>query len=371
MKFHFSKISEKTSPDDSSNGLARVSCSANQQWTGGNFTMPWWVFETPALFNDPPMRDEDWVRHHSWLRHLPEPTRFYQFMYGLWPIVAWCTLVSVLVGIYAEILQPKPGWPVAVSTAYIQPFILTSFAVALLLVFRANSSYDRWWEARRAFGNMYNCVRNLSRMTSAWLGQSDPATNDEILKWASILGAAAATFLRDDPDFLLEHADKLSSEEMKWVLTMPQPPVAAMQVISNLLRQCSTLQTYERCELERQLASFDMVLGACERIRRQCIPLAYTRQTSRFIVAYLTFMPFGLWAYTEWLTIPVMTVLSLLLIGIENIGIQLEQPMMVLPLSSLASGCRAAVEGVAIAQTGAVRFGGKFRDTSDIERGAV
>lgn len=214
---------------------------------------------------------------------------------------------------------------------------------------------------------MYNCVRNLSRLTSTWLDPKDSERNAEILRWASILGAAAMTFLRDDPDFLLEHEDKLSSDEMKWLLAMPQPPVVAMQVISSLLK-CSSLETYERCEIEKQLAAFDIVLGACERIRRQCIPMAYTRQTSRFIVTYLTFMPFGLWAYTHWLTIPVMSVISMLLIGIENIGIQLEQPMMVLPLSSLAMGCRAAVEGVAKAQAGAVKFA---KRDGDIERAVL
>jgi putative membrane protein len=200
------------------------------------------------------------------------------------------------------------------------------------------------------------CVRNLVRMTSTWLPlKEQPDIGVNIVRWASILGAAACTFLRDDPDFLLEHEDLLTESEMDWLLSRPQPPVAALQVISSLLHR-SSLETYERCEIERQLAAFDIVLGACERIRRQCIPLAYTRQTSRFLITYITFMPFGLWAYTHWLTIPIMCVITMLLVGVENIGIQCEQPLMVLPLSSLAAGCRAAVEGVAISQAGAAKF---------------
>ncbi len=335
----------------------RSAATATQQWTGGRSSaVPWWMFETPNLFNDPPMTDTMWVQHHSWLRHLPEPVRFFSLIYGLWPIIAWSTLVTVLVGLYAELLQGKNGWPNAVMTGYLQPFILTSFAVALLLVFRTNSSYDRWWEARKSFGLMYNCVRNIVRLTSAWLPPSEqPDIGVNIVRWASILGAAAMTFLRDDPNFLLEHEDLLTEAEMDWLLSRPQPPIAVLQVISSLLRR-SSLETYERCEIERQLASFDIVLGACERIRRQCIPLAYTRQTSRFLITYVTFMPFGLWAYTHWLTIPIMMVITMLLVGVENIGIQCEQPLMVLPLSSLAAGCRAAVEGVGISHAGAIKF---------------
>lgn len=48
----------------------------------------------------------------------------------------------------------------------------------------------------------------------------------------------------------------------------------------------------------------------------------------------------------EWLTIPVMAVLTFLLVGIENIGIQIEQPLTVLPLRALAMGCRAVVDAV-------------------------
>lgn len=137
----------------------RNAATAAQQWAGGRASVPWYMFETPNLFRDPPMSDETWVKHNSWIRHLPEPVRFFSLIYGLWPIIAWSTVVTVLVGLYAEFVQGKNGWPSAVMTGYLQPFILTSFAVALLLVFRTNSSYDRWWEARKSFGLMYNVCR--------------------------------------------------------------------------------------------------------------------------------------------------------------------------------------------------------------------
>ena len=54
--------------------------------------------------------------------------------------------VSTGVALYAHYLQPKPGWPVAASADYMIVFQLTSFAVALLLVFRTNTAHSRWWE---------------------------------------------------------------------------------------------------------------------------------------------------------------------------------------------------------------------------------
>lgn len=64
----------------------------------------------------------------------------------------WALQVSLVVALYATYLQPKPGWPVAVSGDYMIVFQLTSFAVALLLVFRTNTAHSRWWEVRRRVG---------------------------------------------------------------------------------------------------------------------------------------------------------------------------------------------------------------------------
>ena len=56
-----------------------------------------------------------------------------------------------------------PGhWP-HVTLALGQGFNLTAFALSLLLVFRTNSSYDRWWEARKLWGGVVNRCRDIVR----------------------------------------------------------------------------------------------------------------------------------------------------------------------------------------------------------------
>lgn len=52
------------------------------------------------------------------------------------------------------------------------------------------------------------------------------------------------------------------------------------------------------------------------------VPRLPCSHTSRFIIVYLTFLPFALWGYLGWLLLPVSVVLTFLLLGIENIGIQ-------------------------------------------------
>jgi hypothetical protein len=65
---------------------------------------------------------------------------------------------------FITLQQPKKGWPQATSRDYLVPFTLTSFAVSLLLVFRTNSSYSRWWEARMQVGGLVNRCRSVARM---------------------------------------------------------------------------------------------------------------------------------------------------------------------------------------------------------------
>ena len=55
-----------------------------------------------------------------------------------------------------------PGWP-ALSLTTGDAFNQTSFALSLLLVFRTNSSYSRWEEARKAWGQLANRARDFAR----------------------------------------------------------------------------------------------------------------------------------------------------------------------------------------------------------------
>lgn len=66
-----------------------------------------------------------------------------------------------------------------------------------------------------------------------------------------------------------------------------------------------------------------MCLGTCcRRLLLLLFHLPLRRHTSRFIICYLTFLPFALWSYLGWVLLPTMVILAFLLLGIENIGIQ-------------------------------------------------
>jgi predicted membrane chloride channel (bestrophin family) len=108
------------------------------------------------------------------------------------------------------------------------------------------------------------------------MAPEEAALTRDIVRWDSALCASACAFLREDASFLGAGAGALTPAETEWLCSAQQPPVAALQVISALLKR-SSLSVYERAAVEQQLGAFDVALGALERIRSQTIPLAYTR----------------------------------------------------------------------------------------------
>eukprot|EP00887_Chlorella_sp_A99_P002774 scaffold6.g2774.t1 len=296
-----------------------------------------------TLFQDQPYSEpRTWDLHISWRRHLPEPLVFVRVLTNLAPIVIWCTAVATVVTCFNRLLQPKAGWPVFSAANWAVIFQLTSFVLGLLLVFRTNAAYDRWWEARKACGSMLNCVRNTQRMAISWMGPEDEAALQALTRWNAALAALAFAYLCAR-DAHYEHAeDLLSKEELAEAKRVRQPPMLALGVMSALLARTS-LDPWERLAIEEQLTKMENMIGACERIASQPLPLAYTRHTSRFLVVWLSFLPFGLAEVYGWVTIPIVGVTAFLLAAVENVGIHIEQPMRVLPMARFAVGCKGAV----------------------------
>ena len=84
-------------------------------------------------------------------------------------------------------------------------------------------------------------------------------------------------------------------------------------------------------------------LGACERVFRAPIPLVYTRHTGRFITSFMVLVPLAMWepmrgTWNHWGTIPASAALAVFLFGIEELGIQIEEPFGILPLEALCDG---------------------------------
>ncbi|HEX8201640.1 MAG TPA: bestrophin family ion channel, partial [Isosphaeraceae bacterium] len=76
---------------------------------------------------------------------------------------------------------------------------LVGVALGLLLVFRTNASYDRFWEGRRMWGAIVNETRNLARATRVFL-RDDPALLGTVVRWTIAFAYASMHSLRGRSD---------------------------------------------------------------------------------------------------------------------------------------------------------------------------
>lgn len=133
-----------------------------------------------------------------------------------------------------------------------------------------------------------------------------------------------------------------------------------LQVLSELVEQCSVSDVKEN-NMFATLHSMGDNIGVCDKLLRYPIPLAYTRHTSRFMIIWLSAMPFTMWDICGWGVVPLTTVIAYLLLGIDEIGVQIEEPFGILPLEDMVADIHLEIDAMVDRQdivTDLLRAGG-------------
>jgi len=203
---------------------------------------------------------------------------------------------------------------------------LLGFAISMLLVFRTNTAYDRWWEGRRLWGGLVNSSRNLAVKLSALL------QNDE---------SSRKFFVQIIPTFCYELKAHLQSEETKWQLDeKPHPEIPNFdrnghvpnQVVKKMIGKLQQLGREDRLSAEQllfinpELTSFLDICGACERIKNTPIPYSYSVFIKKFIFLYVLTLPIGLVFSLGYIAIPVVVFVFYVLGSLELIAEEIEEP---------------------------------------------
>jgi putative membrane protein len=156
---------------------------------------------------------------------------------------------------------------------------LLGFVISLLLVFRTNTAYERWWEGRKLWGALVNTSRNLALKLNAAV----PADHPSRPVLADAIGGYAATLkdhLRDaaPPGHPIRHA----------------PNAVAARLFADIedLRREGILSLEHLVNLNADLTALTDICGACERIKKTPIPYSYSLFIKKFVFAYIVTMPF-------------------------------------------------------------------------------
>lgn len=224
--------------------------------------------------------------------------------------------------------------------------------IALILAFRVNTGYNRFWEARALWGQTVNTCRNLSRLVRAY-AEVDEAAATRYATQIVAFAHAMRRHLRGETD-APEIARLLDDESFAALAAAPHRPVHAAAELSRRLADMVRARALRRkygVEAELLVAALVNTLGGCERIRKTPTPLGLVLLMERFIAIYLATLPFMLLERVELLTPLVTALLAYPILMIDALGAELDDPFghaaNSLPLSRICATIEHDLLGVA------------------------
>ncbi|WP_435011003.1 bestrophin family protein [Tundrisphaera lichenicola] len=204
---------------------------------------------------------------------------------------------------------------------------LVGFALGTLLVFRTNTSYDRFWEGRKLWGSIVNESRNLARLSSIHL-KDDPQLFRSVVRWTVAWSHSVMNSLRGTTN-LGPAAEKLPPGEVQAVLESGHVPLEISRKITGLLieaRDKGLVSDIVLTTLDQNVQLMIDYLGGCERIKKTPLPFAYMVHIRRALVLYCFTLPFALVDSYGWGSIVGTLLVAYIFFGIEEIGVEIENP---------------------------------------------
>ena len=199
---------------------------------------------------------------------------------------------------------------------------MLGFVISLLLVFRTNTAYDRWWEGRKLWGALVNNSRNLTLKLAVML----PDEKDKqyfrkmIPRYAQILhqhlnNEDTSKQLFEDVDLEIDHHKHKPNQVAKLLFQK----INALYVLKKISGDQLII-------LNSEVQSFTDICGACERIKNTPIPYSYSAFIKKFIFFYVMTLPFGYAFSLGYFTAPVVVFIFYVLASLELIAEEIEDP---------------------------------------------
>ena len=204
---------------------------------------------------------------------------------------------------------------------------LLGFVIGLLLVFRTNTAYERWWEGRKNWGALVNNSRNFAMKINAMLPAEDKESR--ILYRALIPNYVYAMkeHLRDGVKL-----DELEDNEFQQKMDLVKFHHIPNQIAQAMYKRLQKVYTEGKISgnqlitIDRELNAFTDIIGACERIKKTPIPFSYNLFLKKFIFAYTLTLPFGLAYDLHYWTIPICTFILYIFGSLELLAEEIEDP---------------------------------------------
>lgn len=221
---------------------------------------------------------------------------------------------------------------------------MLGFVISLLLAYRTNTAYDRWWEGRKMWGSLVNSSRNLAlKLAVILIEENDRVYFKKMIPgYASILhkhlkDSEIAKQLFDDVDLEIDNHKHRPNQIAKMLF----------QKVNNLYVS-KKITGEQLIILNNELQSLTDICGACERIKNTPIPYSYSAFIKKFIFIYVLTLPFAYVFILGYYVIPVVVFIFYVLASLELIAEEIEDPFggdaNDLPTKKIASNIKKHIE---------------------------
>jgi ion channel-forming bestrophin family protein len=216
-------------------------------------------------------------------------------------------------------------WPAPFpAAAGIGPFTLVGIALSIFLSFRNNTCYDRWWEARKAWGALIAEARGLARLLAVLLPEEE-ALRAACLRRLSGFAHALRARLRGEDEAAAARPWLAPGEAPGGASAADAVLLALSADLAGALRR-GLLSDILFAHVEARVAALSQIQTACERLQGTPLPFAYTLLLYRTAWIFCLLLPFGLAASLGWATPAVAALVAYTFFGLDALGDELEEP---------------------------------------------
>lgn len=251
-------------------------------------------------------------------------------------------LISVGGAFLVEYERPYlPELPVTIAA-----FLGT--AITLILSFKLNQSYDRWWEARKVWGAIVNDSRTLVRQALSFT--SDHAEVQATVRriahrqiaWCFCLGQSLRGL-----DWRVRSVEHLTEAEVTAVETHANPSVALLQLHAEALSELAeggALTDFQRITMDDTLTRLTDSMGRAERIRNTVFPRTYRIFLTAFIYVFITILSISLSEVEGYWEIVVTTVIAVPFFLLQRTATHMQDPFSNRPTDTSVTAIARAIE---------------------------
>jgi putative membrane protein len=219
----------------------------------------------------------------------------------------------------------------------IGPFEYAGLIMGLILVFRLNAGYDRWWEARKLWGNIVNQSRNLAIIIANNTRTDDINAKLKVMNYITAMPFLVKNSLRSN-DVIDEINHLVENVDLSNLIKSKNKPVILSSMIAqelNHFRHQNQLDPFSFLQAEQMRELTLDCHGACERILKTPIPFVMAVKSRRFIFLFLLALPFAIVSTSLYISPFITGVVAYALFSLDQIGVELQNPFSERNLSHL------------------------------------